>query len=445
MLAAYSLALCLVLLLGLPYWALRMASAGKYRRGLAQRLGFGLRALRGGRPAIWVHAVSVGEVAAAERLVKELAAQAPEYNVLLSTTTPTGQALAVERLGAGRTFYFPLDLPWIVRRYLHVVRPALLVLVESEFWPNLLNRCGQERIPVAVVNGRVSDRSLPRYLRLRFFWRRVLANLSIVLAQSEEDARRFRAIGVPADRVAMGGNLKFDVRGAGSGALARALRAHLAPEAKLLVCGSTAPGEEEILLDAFRALRSRIPDMAMVLAPRRPERFTAVAEMLRARGEKALRCSLWVERPARIEPGTVLLLDSIGELASVYSLSTVAFVGWSLTPDGGGHNPLEPAQYAVPIVMGEHYRNFRAIVDLLVEREALQLAGKESLIEVLTRLLTDPETAGAMGARALEVFDSRAGATRRAVTALLELLPERDPNRDAGPRGGDGPRVGAER
>ena len=442
MLAAYSFALALVLLLGLPYWALRMATAGKYRRGLAQRLGLGLRGLRGERRAIWVHAVSVGEVAAAERLVRELATQAPEYRVLLSTTTLTGQTLARERLDVSRTFYFPLDLPWIVRRYLRVLRPALLVLVESEFWPNLLHRCGREGIPVAVVNGRISDRSLPRYLRLRFFWRRVLSSLSIVLTQSEEDARRFRAIGAPADRVATGGNLKFDVRGAGSGAVAQVLRAHLPPGAKVLVCGSTAPGEEEMLLDAFRALHSQIPNLAMVLAPRRPERFAAVAEMLRARGEMALRCSLWMERPARIEAGTILLLDSIGDLASVYSLSTVAFVGWSLTPDGGGHNPLEPAQYAVPIVMGGHYRNFRAIVELLREREALQLAEEESLIPVFLRLLTDPEAAGSMGARALEVFDSQAGATGRAVTALLRLLPERNADPDGGSRGGA--RAGAE-
>jgi len=218
LLILYSFALFLVLVLGAPYWLLRMATTGKYREGLSERLGFVPARLRKEDPrqTIWVHAVSVGEVLAASRLVNELSACAPQYRVLFSTTTRTGQRLARDRTGVNHTFYFPLDFPWIVRRYLRLLDPVLVVLVETEFWPNLLAACRRASIPVAVVNGRVSDRSLPRYLQLRSLWKGILAGVSIVLAQSEEDAKRLKAIGAPAGRVFFGGNLKFDVRRAGS-------------------------------------------------------------------------------------------------------------------------------------------------------------------------------------------------------------------------------------
>jgi 3-deoxy-D-manno-octulosonic-acid transferase len=225
----YTFALLLVLALGLPYWLLAMATNGKYREGLSERLGWVPDRLREGdaRQTIWVHAVSVGEVLAASRLVNELSACAPQYRVLLSTTTRTGQRLARERTGATHTFYFPLDFPWIVRRYLRVLDPVLLVLVETELWPNLLTACRQATIPVAVVNGRISDRSLPRYMRLRGLWKQILSGVSIVLAQSEEDAKRLKAIGAPAGRVSFAGNLKFDVRSAEPAAITTSLREKL--------------------------------------------------------------------------------------------------------------------------------------------------------------------------------------------------------------------------
>src|ERR1700678_1019838 len=193
----YTCGLFLVLLLGLPYWLLRMATQGKYREGLWERLGHVPHRLRASDPqqTIWVHAVSVGEVLAANRLVKELSTRLPQYRVLLSTTTRTGQRLARERAGASYAFYFPLDFPWIVKRYLRALDPVLVVLVETELWPNLLSACRRAQIPVALVNGRISDRSLPRYLRLRLLWKQILAGVSIVLAQSEEDAKRLKAMG----------------------------------------------------------------------------------------------------------------------------------------------------------------------------------------------------------------------------------------------------------
>jgi 3-deoxy-D-manno-octulosonic-acid transferase len=425
LLILYSFALFLVLVLGAPYWLLRMATTGKYREGLSERLGFVPARLRKEDPrqTIWVHAVSVGEVLAASRLVNELSACAPQYRVLFSTTTRTGQRLARDRTGVNHTFYFPLDFPWIVRRYLRLLDPVLVVLVETEFWPNLLAACRRASIPVAVVNGRVSDRSLPRYLQLRSLWKGILAGVSIVLAQSEEDAKRLKAIGAPAGRVFFGGNLKFDVRSAEPAPITTSLREYLTAGTRVLVCGSTLEGEEEILLNAFQQLRKTIPDCVMILAPRHPERFGRVAQLLKNRDEQSVRRSNWMKRPAKIKAGTVVLLDSIGELASVYALASVAFVGGSLIP-AGGHNPLEPAQFAVPVVMGTHYANFRAIIDMLVHAEAMKLATTETLVPILENLLTDDEAANALGVRALEVFHLQSGATGRAITALLGLLPQ---------------------
>jgi 3-deoxy-D-manno-octulosonic-acid transferase len=425
LLILYSFALFLVLVFGAPYWLVRMATTGKYREGLSERLGFVPARLReaDSRRTIWVHAVSVGEVLAASRLVNELSACAPQYRVLFSTTTRTGQRLARDRTGINHTFYFPLDFPWIVRRYLRLLDPALLVLVETEFWPNLLAACRRAGIPVAVVNGRVSDRSLPRYLHLRSLWKQILAGVSILLAQSEEDAKRLKAIGAPAGRVFFGGNLKFDVRSAEPAAITTSLREYLTAGTRVLVCGSTMEGEEEILLDAFQQVRKAIPDCVMILAPRHPERFGRVAQLLKNRDEQSVRRSNWMKRPSKIKGGTVVLLDSIGELASVYALASVAFVGGSLIP-AGGHNPLEPAQFAVPVVMGTHYANFRAIIDMLVHAEAMKLATTETLVPILENLLTDVEAANDLGVRALEVFHLQSGATGRAITALLGLLPQ---------------------
>jgi 3-deoxy-D-manno-octulosonic-acid transferase len=420
----YTFALLVALVLGLPYWLLAMATNGKYREGLSERLGWVPDRLREGdaRKTIWVHAVSVGEVLAASRLVNELSACAPQYRVLLSTTTRTGQRLARERTGANHAFYFPLDFPWIVRRYLRALDPVLLVLVETELWPNLLTACRQKAIPVAVVNGRISDRSLPRYLRLRKLWKGILSGVSIFLAQSQEDVKRLKAIGAPAGRVSFAGNLKFDVRSAEPAAITTTLREKLPTGTRVLVCGSTLEGEEEILLDAFQQLLKTIPDCVMILAPRHPERFGRVVQLMTNRKEACVRRSNWMKRPVKIKPGTVILLDSIGELASVYALASVAFVGGSLVP-AGGHNPLEPAQFAVPVVMGNHYANFRAIIDTLLQAEALKLATTETLVPMLENLLTDEEAANALGVRALEVFHHESGATGRAVTALLGLLP----------------------
>jgi 3-deoxy-D-manno-octulosonic-acid transferase len=426
----YNVALLTALVASSPWWLWRMATTQKYREGIRERLGrvpSKLTALptsprQAAKRLIWLHAVSVGEVLAVSQLVGELDRTFPAHRVVISTTTRTGQTLAMERFGADRVFYCPLDLRWAVRAYLSALNPVLLVLAETEFWPNLLQGCFRRGIPVAVVNARISDRSWPRYQMLRRLWAPILGRLNRLLAQSETDADRLRALGCRPDAVSVAGNLKFDVRAVQAAEVTRLLRP--AP-LQFLVAGSTLEGEEAALLEVWPRLLKAGHPLAMVLAPRHPERFDQVAALLDRSSIPSVRRSAWKSHPPDAQhplwPGEVLLLDSIGDLASVYSLAAVAFVGGSLVP-AGGHNPLEPAQFGVPMVMGPNYANFRAITEDLIAHNAIRIAAREQLAQVLVDLLTGREEAKAMGERAREVFEQQAGATGRCVEAIRELL-----------------------
>jgi 3-deoxy-D-manno-octulosonic-acid transferase len=408
------------LVLGAPLWLLRP----RWREGLRERLGAGAERVartQGGRQQVWVHAVSVGEVVAISRLVEELDRRMGGGAVVISTTTRTGQHLARERFGGGRCFYFPLDLPWVVRAVVEVLRPRLLVLAESELWPNVLSELEQRRVPVVVVNARISDRSLPRYRRLRNVWRPFLRTLSLVLAQTEEDARRFVEVGVPEDRVRLGGNLKYDARPPRSVAVVELLRRHFSPEARVVVAGSTLEDEERVLLEAWPGICARVPEAVMVLAPRHPERFARVAALARELGTRLIERSGW--SGGAVPEGSVFLLDSIGELGSVYGLASVAFVGGSLV-EAGGHNPLEPARFGVPVVMGPHYANFRSVVEALRTAGGLRVVERAEVGEAIAGLLENAGAASAMGERGKRVFDEQAGATERAVEAVMQVLAE---------------------
>lgn len=420
----YNLALFAAVIGGAPWWLWRIATTQKYREGLRERLGRVPDRLRSlptdGKPVIWLHAVSVGEVLAVSRLVQEMETAFPHHRLLVSTTTRTGQDLARERFGAERVFYCPLDLPRAVRAYLKALKPAMLILAETEFWPNLLNGCFRRQIPVVVVNARISDRSWPRYQMLRRLWRPILDRISRVLAQSEADAKRLIALGCRADVVTVSGNLKFDVRAAQEAEATRLLRT-IGPSLRFVVAGSTLEGEEAALLEAWPNLVATDANLVMVLAPRHPERFDGVAARLNDAGVLWIRRSGWKGKAAadipRLQPGQIVLLDTIGELASVYSLAAVAFVGGSLVP-AGGHNPLEPAQFGVPIVMGPNYVNFRAITEDLRAHNAIRIVEKDQLVQVFVGLLKDSDEAGGVGNRARQVFEQQAGATARSVDAI---------------------------
>jgi 3-deoxy-D-manno-octulosonic-acid transferase len=427
----YNLAFLLVLAVTSPLWLWRKSAGEKNREGLPERLGrvphhLAIRRADRSLPVIWLHAVSVGEVLAISYLVSEFDWAFPGYRLLISTTTETGNALARERFGADRVFYCPLDLPWATSAYLKALNPRMMVLVETEFWPNLLAGCFDRKIPVVVVNARISDRSYPRYRLFRPIWEPILSQLSCLLAQSPQDAERLKNIGCKPERILVSGNLKFDIR-ATHESNATVLLKELAPKCRFLVAGSTLEGEEAILLEAWPQLIRFNPDLVLVIAPRHPERFHFVAERIHRSGFKWVRRSHWdleaeVLREA-VRPGQVVLLDTIGELASMYSVASVAFIGGSLVP-AGGHNPLEPAQFSVPIVMGPYYENFRTIVEDLIEHRAICITKRSEFASALVGLYSDKLESEAMGKRGWDVFNRQAGATGRTIKALRGLLKE---------------------
>jgi len=422
----YSVLLGLAVVLAAPWWLVRMLMQGKYRAGLGERLGQVPARLGSAPGCIWVHAVSVGEVLAVSGLVAGLRARFPDRSVLISTTTETGQKLASERFGGENAFYYPADFGFAIRPYLRALQPSLIVLAESEFWPNFLRLARRSSARIAVVNARVSDRSLPRYLRLRALWRRVLRGLDVFLAQSAEDARRLVAIGAPQPLVRVAGNLKFDVQPPEALPAGEMLRRILTPATAVVVCGSTAEGEEPVVLRAFGAVLQKHPRTMLILAPRRPERFDSVASLLAASGLRFWRRSQLAGNE-RLSGG-VLLLDSIGELAALYSLASVAFVGGSLVPRGG-HNILEPAQFGVATLVGPHTENFRDIIGIFERAGAVKVVSLETFSGELMRLLDDAAARQELGRRAAEVVNQHRGATERTLDELEKLIatPERQP------------------
>ena len=424
----YNLLFFVALIVSMPWWLLQMWRHGKYRIGWRERLGFVPERLLNNHSenTIWVHAVSVGEVLAISRVIKELKAQLPGWRIVVSTTTDTGQRLAQQRFGADDVFYLPLDLSFAVRAYFRALRPQMLVLAESEFWPNLLRWARRSGAAVAVVNARVSDRSLPGHLRFRSLLERVMQNVDLVLAQSDEDARRLVQIGVPEQRVQVSGNLKFEIIPPSDSDIAErfdeaAQRADIGP---VIVAGSTLDAEEEELLQMFEQVVAQYPNALLVIAPRHPERFDAVALLLQWSGARVQRRSQWDGET--LTPGSIFLLDTIGELASLYGFADLAFVGGSLVPRGG-HNVLEAAQFAKPILVGPSTENFRDIVEVFRRTDALRVVTPETLATTVLRLLEDDDEREGVGRRALEVMRSQLGATEKTVQALVGLLEERAP------------------
>jgi 3-deoxy-D-manno-octulosonic-acid transferase len=419
----YSIALGVGMFATLPYWLFQMARHGKYRKGFAERLGrlpSRLQLSEEQEPVLWVHAVSVGEVLAVAGLVEELQRRLPRHRIFISTTTDTGQALARKRFGEANVFYFPMDFAFAIRPYLRALQPQTVVVAETEFWPNFMRLAHASGARIAVVNARISDRSWPSYRRFRGLLRRLLANVDLFLAQTPEDARRLQDIGACPERVKVAGNLKFDILAPAVSAIVETLREAIADAGAgpVVVCGSTVEGEEPLLLKAFENLLVPHPKAVMILAPRHPERFPAVAALLEQMSIRFRRRSVWNGEPLT---GGVLLLDTMGELAALYALADVAFVGGSLVPRGG-HNIIEPAQHGAAIVVGNHTENFRDIVSLFESRDAVRIVGPAELPLVLLELLADDAERIALGKRGAETLRSQVGATARTADELLELL-----------------------
>ena len=420
----YSVLLGLALIVTLPYWLLQMMRHGKYRAGLLQRLGSVPAQIKNSAPmpTIWVHAVSVGEVIASSPVIAGLQRKFPSHRVVVSTTTATGQKLAAKKFGPENVFYFPLDFAFAIKPFMSALHPELCVIAETEFWPNFLRLARLAGARIAIINCRISDRSFPGYKRVRRWLPRVLGNVDLFLAQTSEDRKRLIEIGADPARTAVVGNLKFDVLPPTAPPIVANLRAACGTASggawPIIVCGSTVEDEEGLLLSAFQNILATYPNAVMILAPRHPERFDQVASLVGEFGVRLIRRSLWSEEPLA---GAVFLLDSIGELASLYSLATVAFVGGSLVPRGG-HNILEPALHGVPVVTGNHYENFRELVNCFLSQNAVRVVGLAELPLVFMDLFANQPEQELLGRNARAALESQRGATEKTLIALAGLL-----------------------
>jgi 3-deoxy-D-manno-octulosonic-acid transferase len=429
MFLAYSLLLSLGLLVLIPHFLYQALAHGKYLEGLRQRLG-SITPIAGQRPLIWLHCVSVGETQAARPLVDRLKREFPDHALVVSTITRTGQKLAHDVFGrqADGVFYFPFDWRWSVRRALRTMNPSVVLLMETELWPNFLRECQTREIPVALVNGRISRQSFRRYSLIKFFLRRVLNSLTVAVMQSETDANRLQELGMRPDRIRTAGNLKFDAGTVSSTPEKTAeisARFGLNRETPLILAASTHAPEEKIILQSYAQLHASQP-VRLLLAPRHPERFAEVASLIQSSGMS------WARRTnepnATDTDADVILLDTIGELPATYALAAVVFVGGSIV-DRGGHNVLEPAAAGAPVITGAHTHNFHAIVSLLNEAGAIvQLSPAEGdvaaaeLARVLQDLLANSERRTALTTRAKQLIANNQGAADRTVEIITPLL-----------------------
>jgi 3-deoxy-D-manno-octulosonic-acid transferase len=412
----YSFLYGCALLLSTPYFLYRSLREPGFGESLVERLA-GARVEASGGRSIWIHAVSVGEVVAAGILVPRLKEAFPGTRLVLSVTTPTGRRVAEERLsGVDQVLYCPLDLAFILRKMMGRLRPLALVVIETEIWPNLLREARRAGAVTLLVNGRISDRSFPGYLRIRIFLKRYLREIDRFLMQSETYAKRIEEMGASKDRVRVAGSLKFDAVPDG----AAPISARLTPKGRpVLVAGSTLDPEERILFSVFERLRTEVPALFLVLAPRHAPRFDAVSELAVSSGLRVARRS----RGDDAEKADVLLLDTLGELASVYAEADYAFVGGSLAP-WGGHNIIEPASWGKPVLFGPHMQNFADVARIFLEAgAAIQVEDEAQLESALRELLSSRERCEELSRKALAVVAENRGAAARTVAALKEILP----------------------
>ncbi len=425
----YSILFFCVILVGLPYFLFQGILHHKYLVSLPQRLGLlppEFEHLRSRK--IWIHAVSVGEVLAVLPLVRRVRVEFPEHSLLVSTTTATGQELARTKLrDSVHCFFFPLDFAWVTRRVLRQIQPDLVVIAETEVWPHFLRQCQRQRIPVLLANGRISDRSVKNYERITWMTRKVLPWFSACLMQTSSDCERIVRIGAPREKVEACGNLKYDLNPpADLDQKIDFFRTLLGISGYrfVLIAGSTLKGEEEIVLGAFAEFQKVEPLALLILAPRHPERFSEVAALLQLKGVNFVRRS----KLACIEPAgfllkpEVILLDTIGELATLYALADLVLVGGSLVPRGG-HNILEPALFHKPVLFGPHMNNFKEMARLFLERQAgFMVQNEAELKSSLDRLYHDPALRKATGEKGFSIIEDNRGATEKIARRIGQLL-----------------------
>ncbi|MDY6839142.1 MAG: 3-deoxy-D-manno-octulosonic acid transferase [Thermodesulfobacteriota bacterium] len=426
MIVLYNMVMLIGSALALPVIFAKILTSEKRQKTLVRRFHPDVCIRASEARPIWVHALSVGEVLASIPLVRELRKTHAHWPVVVSVSTLTGYEIAKRMLEGhvDQIFFFPYDLVWSVRRIIRSIHPAVFILVESDIWPNFVYEMKRQHIPFVLVNGRVSPRSFSGYGCLSFFMRHVFSNVSSICTQTDMDAKRFRAIGAPTEKIHITGNMKFDQTPVFmSGEEIRKMRASLGitPAAKVVVAGSTHEGEEAMLSRCFQVLKRNFPDLVLVLVPRDPARAKRIQEMLSQNGCLAL---LRTQSP-RIDVGPVpevIIVDTMGELRRLYAIADVVFVGKSLV-DLGGQNPLEPAAVRKPILFGPYMFNFESIAGQLVQQGGASLVANEAdLLDQLDALLADVGKCEAMGMEAYRVFKRNRGAVDKTLKVIEEFL-----------------------
>jgi 3-deoxy-D-manno-octulosonic-acid transferase len=411
-------------------WVVYKVSQKRGRRhlaGLKERLGACTRR-EGNRPCVWIHGVSVGEIRAAATLVEAIEREMPEFEIVLSTTTQTGQEVARRTYPDKRVFYFPIDFSWAVSRVFAAIRPSMVVLVELEIWPNFLQEAQRRRIPIALINGRITDKSYRGYRLVRGWLFDPIGKIGTFCVQTERYADRFRRLGIPDRHIHVTGSVKYDEL-QGLPAEAATVRRDLGvgDTEIVLMAGSTHPGEELTLLRVYEALKADWPHLRLVLVPRHTERTNDVATLIKGRGaEVTLRTErLKTDKREPIPTEHVILIDTVGELGRLYGAADLVFVGGSLIPHGG-QNMLEPVMFGKPTLFGPYDDNFREPVDRLLAADgARRVEDEAALVLALQELLRDPELARSMGERGRRALTSAQGATVQTVSILKAFAKER--------------------
>ena len=425
----YNIAILLILPLAVAYLAVQLIIYRRYRESVIPRLGFLPRALQEScqqDSVFWIHAVSVGEVMAAAPLVKRLRQNYPQGRLLVSTVTQTGQATACQKLPeADQIFYFPFDLPWIVGRVIRKIQPAIFIFLETEIWPNFLFALAREKVPAVMVNGRLSSGSYKGYNLFGPFFRKVLETVSLFSVQTDVDRERLITLGVDSRKVVKTGNMKYDQAVTpllgNPEDIKKGLK--LPASCRLIVAGSTHEGEEEKITACYQKLTQRHPSARLMLAPRHLDRLEGIESFLHRQGLMSVRKTKMESATFEVLPSdAIILLDTLGELQRLYSVASLVFVGGSLVPIGG-HNVLEPAACAKPVLFGPHMENFEEISQYLVEREAAcQVADVDQLFEQMARLLENPDQAATMGRKAREVVLGQQGVVEKNLSLIREVL-----------------------
>jgi len=428
MYAVFNFILIVLTVLMVPVIGIVLLLRRKYRCGFFEKCGicnweFIKEKLQ--HPPIWIHAVSVGEVMAAVPLVREIKKRFRDTPILLSTVTETGNFTARRNVkDVDQVIYFPFDYPFIVSRFVAKLKPKMFVAIEAEIWPNLLRELNRQDIPSMIVSGRISSTSSRNYFTFKFFFRKVLSYINCLSMQSCKDAERIIRVGAYPESVTVTGNIKFDhkvpaITPQEKEAIYSEL--NIAADQKIFIAGSTHKGEEEICIEVFNTLKQKFPDLVLVLAPRHPERFDEVEVLLKQAGAVYFRKSELLDAAGHTSPD-VILLDTIGELAKIYSIGTIVFIGGSMVPVGG-HNVLEPAVFSKPVIFGKHMNNFLEIATILTQKKAaLQVAGKDEFTAQAVLLLEDAALRQHIGAAAFQVIMENSGALRKNMDILQQLL-----------------------